>query len=55
MFPSMTERIPTTTAETISHKIRQQMKESIVRVAAEGSVAIERRLGELDQEWICGF
>ncbi len=51
MFPSMTERVPTTTAENISQRIRRQTKATIVQVAAEGSVAIERRLGELDQEW----
>ena len=51
MFPSMVERTPKSAAENISHKIRRQTKETIVRVAAEGAVAIERRLGELDREW----
>ena len=51
MFPSMVERIPKNSADNISQKIRRQTKEDIVRIAAEGPVAIERRLGELDREW----
>ncbi|MEI6233600.1 MAG: hypothetical protein WCT04_11140 [Planctomycetota bacterium] len=51
MFPSMVERIPTTSAESQAQKIRRDMKATIVRVAAEGSLAIERRLHELNSEW----
>ena len=51
MFPSMVERVPRTSAENLRQKIRRHTKETIVRVAAEGPVAIERRMGELDREW----
>ena len=51
MFPSMVERIPTTSAESQSQKVRRRIKETIVRAAAEGPIAIEQRLEELDREW----
>lgn len=51
MVPSTVERVPRHTAEHVNAEIRRRAEEVVVRCAAEGPAAIERRLKELDREW----
>jgi hypothetical protein len=51
MLPATTARVPLHTPQRYNEAIRRQTEENIVRVAAGGPQAIERRLQELDQEW----
>ena len=51
MFPSSVERVPYSTARNVNEKIRRKTVNSIVRYAALGPEAIERRLVQLDREW----
>jgi hypothetical protein len=51
MIAISASRVPEQTAEHVNAKIRRQMEERVARCAAQGPVAIDRRLRELDQEW----
>jgi len=51
MIPSTVERVPRHTAQHVNEEIRHQTEEDIVRYAAAGPAAVERRLTELDREW----
>lgn len=51
MIPSTVERVPQHTAEPVNDQIRRQTEERVVRCAAAGRAAIDRRLAELDREW----
>ena len=51
MLASTSQRVPVNTAEDVNARIRRETEETVRRVAAAGSGAIERRLRELDREW----
>lgn len=51
MLPSTVNRVPAHTAEHVNEQIRRQTDDNVARVAAQGRQAIDRRLGELDEEW----
>ena len=51
MIPSTVDRVPRHTAEHVNAEIRRRSEETAESCKAEGSAAIERRLGELDREW----
>lgn len=51
MIAISASRVPEQTAEHVNAKIRRQMEERVARCAAQGPVAIDRRLRELDHEW----
>ena len=51
MLPTTTERVPQNTSVKLNQAIRQQTEDSLMRSAAAGPAAIDRRLAELDQEW----
>jgi hypothetical protein len=51
MLPSTVARVPEHTAAHVNERIRRQMEERVVRLAAAGPGAIARRLRELDEEW----
>jgi F0F1-type ATP synthase assembly protein I len=51
MIPSTVARVPQQTAEHVNERIRRQTEESVARLAARGSAAIDRRLADLDREW----
>jgi hypothetical protein len=51
MLPSTTERVPLHTPDQYNERIRRQTEANVVRYAAEGPEAIDRRLAELDREW----
>ena len=51
MIPSTVGRVPQQTAPRVNERIRKRTERRIVRIAAQGPRAIERRLSELDREW----
>lgn len=51
MFPSTVERVPYSTARNVNEAIRRKTVNNIIRYAALGPEAIERRLVQLDREW----
>lgn len=51
MIPSTAQRVPEHTAEYVNEEIRRQTEANVVRYAAAGPEAIDRRLAELDREW----
>lgn len=51
MIPSTTQRVPQHTTEHVNAEIRRRTEENIARHSGGGSVAIERRLRELEREW----
>jgi hypothetical protein len=51
MIPSTTQRVPDHTTERVNDRIRRHTRANVIRHAAEGSAAIDRRLAELDREW----
>lgn len=51
MLPATTARVPLHTPERYNEAIRRQTEQNIVRAAAGGPEAIQRRLRELDHEW----
>jgi hypothetical protein len=51
MFPATTERVSANTTDEVNRHIRQQTKARIEAIAAEGPLAIDRRLRALDEEW----
>ena len=51
MIPSTVHRVAEQTAANVNEEIRRRTEESMVRHAAAGPEAIDRRLAELDREW----
>jgi len=51
VLPPTTTRVPLHTPDEYNQAIRRRSEESVARVAAAGSQAIDRRLQELDSEW----
>jgi hypothetical protein len=51
MLPATSRRVPQHTADHVNQQIREQTRRNVERVAAQGPVAIDRRLRELDAEW----
>jgi hypothetical protein len=51
MIPSTAERVSIHTNRDVNDRIREQTEDRMRGVAAQGRVAIERRLRELDKEW----
>jgi hypothetical protein len=51
MIPPTTERVSEHSAEHVNERIRKQTEANVIRCAAAGSEAIDRRLAELDREW----
>jgi hypothetical protein len=51
MLPTTTQRVSDNTAEHVNARIREEMQDRVARIRAQGTVAIDRRLRELDEEW----
>lgn len=51
MIPTTVERVPQHTSKYVNQETLHHTKERVVRCAAEGPEAIEKRLAELDCEW----
>lgn len=51
MIPSTLQRVPENTAQHINEEILRHTEETVRRVVAAGSEAIDRRLHELAAEW----
>jgi len=51
MLPANAERVSINTDEQVNRLIRQRTKARIEAIAAEGQLAIEHRLRQLDEEW----
>lgn len=51
MIPATASRVPEHTAEHVNEEIWRQMERNVVRYAAAGPEAIDRRLEELENEW----
>jgi hypothetical protein len=51
MLSSTAGRVLEHTSEAVNEQIHQEMEKRVVRCAAAGREAIDRRLAELDQEW----
>ncbi len=51
MLPATSHRVRKNTASEINQRIRRETERGIIRCAAEGPAAIDRRLAELDREW----
>jgi hypothetical protein len=51
MIATTAERVSSNTSPDINAWIWRQTEEHMRQIAAEGRQAIERRLGELDEEW----
>lgn len=44
MIPSTAQRVPQHTTDYVNQQIREQTRQNVERVAAQGPVAIDRRL-----------
>jgi hypothetical protein len=51
MIPDTKERVAINTDEQINQQIRERTERRVLRCAAEGRAAIDRRLAALDKEW----
>ncbi len=51
MIPSTIERVQENTSADVNREIRRETKENVARIAAQGGIAINRRLDELEHEW----
>ncbi len=51
MIPSSMERVPSSTAPEINREIRQETRQNLADIVADGRVAINDRLAELEREW----
>jgi hypothetical protein len=51
MLPDTKERVSQNTADEVNQEIRQQTERNVLRYAAAGPQAIDRRLAALDREW----
>lgn len=51
MIPSTIERVQESTSESVNEEIRQATRQNLAEVVAEGGIAINRRLDELEREW----
>src|SRR5690606_34939411 len=51
MLPSTASRVACNTATSVNKQIQRQTEENVRRFAQAPSGSIDRRLGELDEEW----
>src|SRR4051812_10371050 len=51
MLPATAKRVSANTADEINEQIRRQTEANITRYASGGTLAINRRLKSLDEEW----